>query len=419
MKVLKSICLGSVLVLAGESRLLSAPARTDINPAMQYYQAFLVAPDLSQEETDDLLVKQWYAQKLPPRVGELLERYEGQLKLVRQAAHSTVPCDWGIDMSPGPATLLPHLARGKRVLQAARLHAKWALQEGRAGEAREDLFAAMAMARNLCRDGTLISALVQVAGENMIWTAVAENFGQFSPESLQEVIKQFDAAPTRCTMASCVTTEKAFFHDWMLKSILPLQKENPNDDSKVMAAMRDLFASLEGDEGGKPNQAATRWEQLMKASGGTSSGVLKLLNDMAPYYERLGVMMALPRAEYEAQAKQFAAEVENSPNPLLSLNFPAFDKCRVKEFALMAKAAMVRAALGYKLHGEDGLRKVADPTGDAPFTFQRFAVDGEDRGFQLTSNYSGRGFSETLIFVEKPGSAFQVDGAQAGQPVPR
>ena len=31
--------------------------------------------------------------------------------LVRQAAQATVPCDWGIDMSPGPATLPSGLTR--------------------------------------------------------------------------------------------------------------------------------------------------------------------------------------------------------------------------------------------------------------------------------------------------------------------
>src|SRR5690349_1570479 len=155
MKVLNTICLGSFLLVGGELTLLSGAARTDINPAMQYYQAFLATPDLPQAEY--LFSAQWSSQTLPPEAGELLECYEGPLKLIRQAAHSTVPCDWGIDLSSGADTLLPHLARVKRLVQASRIHAKWALQHGQTDVAREDLFAAMALARNSCRDGTLIA----------------------------------------------------------------------------------------------------------------------------------------------------------------------------------------------------------------------------------------------------------------------
>ena len=78
--------------------------RADINPAQHYYQAFIVTPDLPQADHDYLFTNEWRGQKLPERFGELVARYDNQFKLVRQAAQATVPCDWGIDMSPGPAT---------------------------------------------------------------------------------------------------------------------------------------------------------------------------------------------------------------------------------------------------------------------------------------------------------------------------
>jgi hypothetical protein len=33
-----------------------------------------------------------------------------------------------------------------------------------------------------------------------------------------------------------------------------------------------------------------------------------------------------------------------------------------------------------------------------------------DRGFELKSAYKGQGFEDTMIFVEKPGPAFGVNG---------
>ena len=48
------------------------------------------------------------------------------------------------------------------------------------GAAREDLVAAFVLGRNVARDGTLISTLVQLAMEAIDCWTVAELFGQFS-----------------------------------------------------------------------------------------------------------------------------------------------------------------------------------------------------------------------------------------------
>ena len=231
MKTTKSICLTVAIVTGAIGSASGEQFRTDINPAMQYYQAFLVAPDLPQADRDYLFAKEWRWQKLPERFGELVGRYDNQLKLVRQAAQETVPCDWGIDMSPGPATLLPHLAKVKGIAQATRLRVLWLLQNGRQADARDDLLAAFTLGRNSSRDGTLISALVQIAFENIVYASVAENFYRFSPETLKELVEGFDAAPARRTMADCVPTEKLFFLDWMASRIVELQKENRGDEA--------------------------------------------------------------------------------------------------------------------------------------------------------------------------------------------
>ena len=76
---------------------------------------------------------------------------------------------------------------------------------------------------------------------------------------------------------------------------------------------------------------------------------------------------------------------------------------------------MVRAAVQYKLNGEPGLKSVNDLYGQGPFAFERFVFEGVDRGFQFKSAYDGRGYPETLIFVEKVGPPFQVIGKNAGQ----
>jgi len=138
---------------------------------------------------------------------------------------------------------------------------------------------------------------------------------------------------------------------------------------------------------------------------------------MGPLYERLAVIMALPEPEYEARIKEFSAEVQSTKNPLVTMAFPAFEKCRQKEFTILAELAMVQAAVEYKLRGEAGLKSVPDPYGEGPFGFQRFYFQGVDRGFELRSAYEGRGYPTSLIFVEKDGAPFQVTGPKAGKAI--
>jgi hypothetical protein len=246
---------------------------------------------------------------------------------------------------------------------------------------------------------------------------VAENFNQLSPESLKQLADGFDTAPARGTVAACVPIEKAFFHDWMIRKILELQ-ENPGNQAEVMAGIHEIFASFDVPEEGQTNQPLpSLMERVHKAAGGTSEGVLKLLRDEEPFYQRLAALMALPEPEYDGQMKQFSAEVQNSPDPLIGQLLSALQKCRPKEFAVMVELAMVRAAIEYKLHGEQGLKSVGDPCGQGPFEFQRFVFEGVDRGFELKSAYAGRGFQEVLIFVEKDGPPFKVNFKNAGQPV--
>ncbi|HMC28180.1 MAG TPA: hypothetical protein VKM56_10365 [Verrucomicrobiae bacterium] len=417
MKRLKSLSFSFLLITAADASSGGESFRTDINPALRYYQAYLVAPDLSQADRDYLVNREWRGQTLPVRFGELLARYDKEFGYVRAAAHATVPCDWGIDMSPGPATLLPQLARNKAVAQTARLRAMWDLQHGNQTDARDDLLAALALARNCSRDGTLISVLVQIAMENIIFSAVAQHFYQFTPETLRQIIAGFDAAPARGTVAACIPTERAFFQDWLMSKIVQLQKDNPGNDAKVMDGIQKVVASIDIGEEGQTGLGHLS-EDVTKAAGGTSAGIVKLLREAQAFSDRLAPILSLPYSDYEEQMKLFTADVHKSQNPWVSQLFPAWEKCRTKEFGSLIAQQMVRAAVEYKLHGEAAFKNVSDPCGQGPFGFERFTFEGVDRGFQLKSAYTGRGFPEIVIFVEKDGPPFQVNGNKAGRPVP-
>ncbi len=304
----------------------------------------------------------------------------------------------------------------------------WDLQQNLQDEARKDLLATYALARNIARDGILISALVQFACESINCLTIAENFGRFSAETLQQLLRDINNLPARQTIADCIPAEKACVLDWLLRRIVELRQANPGDEAKIMEGLRELITGFTLGRCSQPGcqmketelEQNDLWRQFTRASGGTVDGVLDLLQHQGRVFDRVATLLALPYHEFLGQVGQFVHEhIENSTNLLAGACLPACITARGREFKVEAWTAMVRAAVEYKLHGETGLRSVKDPYGEGPFAFERIAFEGVDRGFLLRSAYDGippgTRRPEALIFVEKEGPAFHVDGHKAGQ----
>lgn len=410
--------------------------RTDINPALKYYQAFVQAPDLSEADHQYLFTREWRGQTLDRRFGSLIAKYDYQFRFLREAAGAQVPCDWGIDLTEGPDALLPALARAKAAAQATRLRVMWHLQKGRPDDARDDLLAGLVLARNVSHDGVLVSTMVEMAMENIVASVVAENFYQWQPDTLRQLADGMAATPARGTVADCIPAEKYSFGDWLIRKVTEIKAQSAGNDGEAVERLRELFGRVFGEEGDREfaanvikaggarfdpaNELGTKDTAgtLVRSASGSIDGVVRLIGELAPLYDRATELMNLPQGPFEGQKAAFMQEVEKSSNPLVPKLFTVFAKCRTKEFATLVKLAMVRAGIEYKLRGEAGLKSVTDPCGNGPFTVRRFVVEGEDRGFELKSSWNGRGYDEVLIFVEKNGPPFRIDGKDAGRPIP-
>ncbi len=413
LKALTSICLSAVMWAAMATHVNGAEPANNINPALLYYQAFTAAPNYSSADWDYLyvnLTNSWRGQKLPDRFGEMMTNNSARFKLVRQAAQQTAPCDWGIDWSAGEDTLLPQLARAKQVAVMARFRAAWDLQNGQASEACEDLLGTLALARNCWRDSALIGVLVEIADENLICETVAENFGGFTPESLQQLEDGLSTALPRGPQAEVVSEDEARSYERLKTRVLELRKEHPADDAAVVAGISNIFFSSDGAD-------PQRWNRIAAAAGGASDGVIKLADDLKPLYRRFSEILAMPYPAYQSEMDRFDTELKKSTNPLVEEIFSPLSKSRVKEFRSEMNLAMLHAAIEYKLRGQAGLESVPDPFGAGPFKIQRFLLNGTDRGFKLQSAITGLGVPAVFIFLEKAGTPVHLDGLHAGEPL--
>ena len=407
------LCLLLTAALGGRVSADSA-TRTDINPALLYWQAFAVLPDYTSQSY--LFTNEWRGRALDEQFTALIQPYDTRFKLLEQAAAQKTACDWGYDLSQGPELLLPGLAKVKQIAQAARLRARWHLENGRPEAARDELLAAFALARQTSRGGVLIGSLVQIASENILLSGIAENWFRFTPETLKQLLDGLDSGPARGLVAECIPAERTSFRDWLIRKVEGFQAAS-GSEAEALEKTRVLLHSFM-DQGESPSGPdAPTPESILESAGNTTAGLLERLREMAALYDEADALMKAPYAEFVPGIKAFNEKVAHHPNQLVRVFFPAFEKCRIKEFTIEVRLAMLRAAVAYRLSGATGLASVPDPVAQAPFGFRRFVFNGADRGFELRSKTALHEWPDTLIFVEKDGPAFNLDGPSAGKAV--
>jgi hypothetical protein len=170
-----------------------------------------------------------------------------------------------------------------------------------------------------------------------------------------------------------------------------------------------IATDTESNKGPEPSATAVR-----EAAQGKTDELMKLLNEMPVWYAETARIMNLPYEEYKTEAPAFFSRVAESPNPFIHQFFRVFRNVRAKEFSAMVRMEMLRAAAAYKRGGIEALKVVQDPLIGGPFEFGRVKFEGQERGFQLKSKEQFRDFDEVMIFLEKPGKRFRLDGKNAG-----
>ena len=361
------------VLLAGTVLAAAPQPRTDINPALLYWQAFSTLPEL-KTDYGKYLGPDWAKGTLDAGAAEIARRYDGISRIIRRAAKMNAPCDWGNDLSDGPATVLPNLAKIRRTAQSTALRARVALEEGREGDAKDDLIAVLYLGRHSAINGALVQVMIGLAVEDMVVSFIAGNLHQFTPATLRELGAALDAAPKRITIAGAVKTERAAFYEWMLGKVESFRAAHPGDDGKALEEFRELMRR--DIDGGSADTA----NRIIDAAGGTSAGLLSYIKQIAPIYDAMDKVVTAPHDVADQRFEDFTAMKSESTNLLANLFIPNITRARAKELESIARLAMLRAAIAYKTGGDAAFQQVRDPFGDGPFERA-----GDEEGFELRS----------------------------------
>jgi hypothetical protein len=330
------------------------------NAALQYWQAFNFLPH-DQAELDKLV--DW--RKLP-----LEDKSDSQSNSLRylHAGAQIKQCDWGIDLSQGPYTLLPFLNKSRPLTYQACLRVRFDISGKKWADAVAHGADALVAARHVTNPPVAISLLVSFANERDAIDALSSGLNSFDRESLARLIARLDSLPPVPTLSDSLKFESEMSVEWAVKKA---RSAGPNPN------WHETFGFLGIREGQTDFNAI---DQPVKDAGGTPETVAAKIEALLPFYQEAQKLNSagLSQSEYNKQAQQLLSKYASNPfaKPIL----PQLDGIHNAVIAAQTRMALLRAAIAVVQNGPDAAKKFTDPSDHQPFTYQP-----KPDGFELTS----------------------------------
>jgi len=291
-------------------------------------------------------------------------------------------CNWGVDTSKlGPATLLPSLNLMRGLCNLITLDARRNLADGHPAVAVKESLALLIAARQLGKQGMLVSTLVEDGMAEHGVLLIATHAGEFPDDLKRQLIAGIDALPAHHGMAAAIDDERMAFAVWAQRLI----REGHDDQ------MRQTLHQLVGDD---------EW-QSSGLQDVSHAEMTKLANGLDEDYKE-GIRIAgLPYAQWPDAAEKYRQTIHDGSNPLSRMMIPGFGKALLVDAFYQTHIGMLKAGLVLMVQGQDAFGKRHDPYGQGAFTLQN-TVDGFTVLSQLKDE---KGKIVEVTFHGKPKSA--------------
>jgi hypothetical protein len=388
-----SLCLIGAPLSAQESN------PRDWNAAVNYWQAFGLMPEWTEEEKklrESLPAD--FSESLPAGVKELTER-SGAALAALELATRVENCDWQLDIAQGPMLVLPHVQKARELARQSDLRARYRFSQGQAAGGVDDILASLRMSRAIGKDQILISMLVQVAIERGAMNVAAAYLPQLNETERKQLLDVWQQSNATSTFADSLRMEKKVFGGWLKaefeKATAGKRGDEPAGD--FLKSLWVLAVTLSNPETNETIEALSfvNVEMAKKA-------IEEYLADCDEMIRIGGLDFAQRRIELakfdqelqkaKVAIKETIEEKKGLGRQLSLLLLPAISAVSETDEAWVARGRLFEVALKGIGGGEAGIAAAAKEMG------MKVSYVAKENGFELSTSLTKEGKLEKLEF---------------------
>ena len=384
-----SLCLIGSQLAAQESN------PRDWNAAVNYWQAFGLMPDWTEEEKklrESLPAE--FSSSLPSGVKELTERSGAALNALEPATRIE-KCDWQLDISQGPMLVLPHLQKARELARQSDLRGRYRFSQGDSAGGVDDILASLRLSRAVGKDPILISMLVQIAIERGSMNLAAAYLPQLNEAERKQLLDVWQQSNATSPFVDSLRMEKKVFGGW-LKAEFERATAGKRGDESAGDFLKTLGLLSNPETKG-------RFEDLSKASVEMArKAIEEYLADCDEMIRIGGLDFAQRRVElakFEQELQKAKEELQKAigdkkglGRQLSLLLLPAILGVSEKEEAWVARGKLFEVALKGIGGGEAGIATAAKEMG------MKVDYVAKANGFELSTPLTKEGEVEKLSF---------------------
>jgi hypothetical protein len=353
---------------------------SDPNPALLYWQAFSMLPELKQSQLK--VLTEVLDGRLPvtdPAVGTLLGIARRSLDRFARAAQGDQPCVWGTTFDEGPFAPMPHLTKLQQLCRLALVQAEVHYASGDSEAAWAWTRHVHAAARHLAAEPLLITAIIQHSVEQQAIRTTARHGLSLDVEQGKVIVKDMKSLPPLRTVREALTGEHAMA-DWMRRMVLGIQN-SPESEQAVLEAAQSLLGAQSQDanyaQADSAKQALASIEEWKKTS-----------EQGRDLQARAEAASTKPWKQYQADLKELRASITDA-SQVLKNTLPSFEGAMRKQFETQTLQTMLFAVLQPPADGHVSgeMKGFADSFEGNPLVLNR---DAEPWTVSMQGNVNGK-----------------------------
>jgi hypothetical protein len=308
----------------------------DPNPALLYWQAFALLPELKQAQLK--VLTEVLDGRLPvtdPSVGSLLGVARRSLDRFARAAQGDQPCVWGTTFDEGPFAPMPHLTKLQLLCRLALLQVEVHYASGDVEAAWAWTKHVHAAARHLGAEPLLITAIMQHSVEQQAIRITARHVLSMDVEQGKTIVRDMKALPPLHTVREALTGEHAMA-DWMRRMVLGIQHTPESEKAALDAAQAFLGAQSQDADNARAASAKQALASVEEWKKTAEQG--------RELQARAETASTKPWQDYQADLKEIHASMTGA-SQVLKNTLPAFEGAMRKQFETQTLHTMLFAVL--------------------------------------------------------------------------